>query len=78
MLLELLVLIMEALLPEENLFEALVQTSHMDCVHSVESKCVSQFLGAGYLIILEVWYIDELRFWYFQTPILLVLMLNLL
>ena len=76
-------LIMEALLPEENLFEALVQTSHMDCVHSVESKCVSLlsclfFLGAGYLIILEVWYIDELRFWYFQTPILLVLMLNLL
>jgi hypothetical protein len=37
LLLELLVLIMEALLPEENLFEALVQTSYMDCVHSVES-----------------------------------------
>jgi len=71
---------MGALLPAENLFEALVQASPMDCV---ESKCVSLlsclfFLGAGYLIIMEVWYIDKLRFWYFQTPILLVLMLNLL
>ena len=71
MLLELAVLVMEALLPEENILEVLEQASPFDCVDSVESNCISLlscpfFLGCRLLRkSSEVWYIEELRFWYF-------------
>jgi hypothetical protein len=42
-LLLLLVLIMEALLPEENQLEALVQASPLDCVESVFHCCLVCF-----------------------------------
>jgi hypothetical protein len=41
LLLELSVLVMEALLPEENLLEVLEPASPFDCVDSVESNCIS-------------------------------------
>ena len=54
MLLELAVLVMEALLPEENLLEVFEHASPFDYVDSVESNCISLLscpffsLGAGY------------------------------
>ena len=70
MLLELALVVMEALLPEENRLEVLEQASPFDCVDSVDSNCISLLscpfsLGRLLSKSSEVWYIEELRFWYF-------------
>jgi len=48
LLLLVLVLIMEALLPDENLLEAVVQGSPFDCVESVFTVILFVFLGCKF------------------------------